>query len=67
MFHFVPCLTLLSELLYFGCAFLDVKSTHCFLKGLAELSKRSYRSAARLFLEASFDHADFSEVRCTVV
>jgi len=30
--------------------------------GLAELSKRSYRSAARLFLETSFDHVDFAEV-----
>ena len=30
--------------------------------GLAELSKKSYRTAARLFLETSFDHVDFAEV-----
>ncbi|XP_065066507.1 COP9 signalosome complex subunit 1-like isoform X2 [Rhopilema esculentum] len=30
--------------------------------GLAELAKKSYKAAARLFLQASFDNLDFSEV-----
>eukprot|EP00794_Sanderia_malayensis_P008909 gene8908-9861_t len=31
-------------------------------KGLAELSKREYKSAGKLFLQASFDNLDYSEV-----
>lgn len=30
--------------------------------GLAELAQRQYKSAARLFLQVSFDHLDYSEI-----
>lgn len=31
--------------------------------GLAELATKKYKTAAKYFLQASFDHCDFSEVK----
>ena len=33
--------------------------------GLAELATKKYKSAAKYFLQANFDHCDFPEVRNT--